>query len=211
MKTMIAIPCMDTVPVGFVNSLLQLDKPEGTSISFQPNSMIYDARNLLTLTAKQNQFDRVLWLDSDMTFPSNTIRCMTEQMNSGKYDLITGLYFRRTLPTKPVLFKNIEEPYRDENGRMVSAVTDYMDYPDDSVFDIAGCGFGCVMTTVKLLNDVWEAFGPPFAPYPWAGEDISFCYRAGLLGAKMVCDSRIKLGHIGMILYSEAMYERRRE
>ena len=36
MKTLIAIPCMDTIPVGFMQSILYLNKPEGTSVCFRP-------------------------------------------------------------------------------------------------------------------------------------------------------------------------------
>ena len=209
MKTMIAIPCMDMIHVGFAKSLLEMEKPEGTSVSFRQNSLVYDSRNLLTITARENHFDRVLWLDSDMLFKPDIMRRMEEVMDKENCDLVTGLYFKRTLPTSPVLFRQIEEPCRDEQGRMVGRIEDYTDYPENSVFKIAGCGLGCALMTVDLLMKVWDSFGPPFAPYPWAGEDISFCYRAGMLGAKMMCDSRIKAGHIGMIQFTEAMYERR--
>lgn len=208
MKTMIAIPCMDTVPVGFASSLLQLDKPPDTSVCFMPGSLIYDARNLLCLQAFENGFDRVMWLDSDMAFRPDLLTTLMTDMDTTGADLMTGIYFRRHLPTKPVLFKHIEEPRTDSTGKMVKAVEDYMDYPRDSIFPVDGCGFGAVLTKTELLHKVWDKFGPAFAPYVWAGEDISFCYRAKLIGARMLCDSNPTLGHIGMIQYTEKMYER---
>ena len=51
MSIMIAIPCMGTTPVQFTESLLNLEKPEGTKVCFKSSSLIYDARNLLSLTA----------------------------------------------------------------------------------------------------------------------------------------------------------------
>ena len=208
MKTLIAIPCMDMVPTGFVRSLLELHKPEGTSVSFQQGSLIYDARNLLSLTAIDHQFDRVLWLDSDMIFQMDLLDYLSRDMDETGADLVTGLYFRRILPTRPVLFKEIDEPYKDSDGKIVKTVVDYLDYPQDKIFPVDGCGFGAVLMKTSLLKKVWDKFGPAFTPYMWGGEDISFCYRAKLLGARMVCDSRIKPGHIGQIQYSEHMYER---
>ena len=76
MKTLIAIPCMDTIPVGFMQSILYLNKPEGTSVCFRPNSLIYDSRNILSLTAIQEGYDRVLWVDSDMMFPLLPLRML---------------------------------------------------------------------------------------------------------------------------------------
>ena len=57
MKILIAIPCMDTVPVPFAESLLNLDKPEGTKVCFKSGSLVYDARNLLSITAIKEGFE----------------------------------------------------------------------------------------------------------------------------------------------------------
>ena len=64
MKTLIAIPCMDMLPVGFVQSLLYMHKGDNPTVYFKPNSLVYDSRNLLSLYAIENKFDNVLWLDS---------------------------------------------------------------------------------------------------------------------------------------------------
>lgn len=207
MKTLIAIPCMSSVPVGFTTSLLELDKPDA-SVCFKPDSLVYDARNILAMTAIDNNFDRVLWVDSDMAFRRDFFTTLSRDMDTTGADLVTGLYFKRTLPTSPVLYKFIGEPRLDEKGQYVKTVEDYMDYPQNTIFPVDGCGFGGVLMTTSLLKRVWDKFGPPFHPYVWAGEDLSFCYRAKHTGAYMLCDSNAQLGHIGYIQYSEKMYER---
>ena len=58
MKTLIAIPCMDTMPTGFVQSLLYLEKGADVSVCFKANSLVYDSRNLLSLSAIEEKFDR---------------------------------------------------------------------------------------------------------------------------------------------------------
>lgn len=206
MKTMIAIPCMDTVPVSFVESLMAMDKPEGTAVCFQPNSLIYDSRNLLALTAIKGGYDYVLWLDSDMIVPKDTLtRLLDDALNSNKYSklvMVSGLYVKRSMPTSPVLFDRIDPPY-EKDGKLLKAIHEYVDYPHGDLFTIEGCGFGCVLTDVNLLKEVFEKFGPAFAPFPWAGEDASFCYRVKQLGWPMYCDSSIRCGHIGQFVYTD--------
>lgn len=215
MKTLIAIPCMDTMPTGFVQSLLHLEKGEGTSVLFKANTLVYDSRNLISLTAIEEGYDRVMWFDSDMMFTPATMRMLHEDLDKRvvfpQIEMATGLYFRRRGPHTPVIFSKLDEPALDENGKMVGRVIKFLDYPRDTLFPVAGCGMGCCMTSVKLLKDVWDKFGPAFSPYPWAGEDISFCYRVNQLGYQIWCDSRITCGHIGQIVYTEENYLKRGE
>lgn len=209
MKVMIAVPCMDTLPVQFVESLMYMDKPEGTSVCFKPNSLVYDSRNLLSLTAIEKGFDWVLWLDSDMIVPRDTLTRMNEDVQlHPKMKMITGLYVTRSVNPEPVLFDCVDPPEVLENQKMLKKVHRYHDYPQRQLFEVAGCGFGCVLTSVPLLKEVWDRFGPAFAPLSWAGEDVAFCYRVKLLGEKIWCDSRISCGHVGTFVYHEGLLKR---
>ena len=210
MKVMIAIPCMDTVKTDFCRCLLDLEKPDGTRVCFKQCSLVDEARNLLSLTAVQNDFDYVLWLDSDMTFAPDTLTRLLHTAHMTGADLVTGLYVKRVQPIKPVLFRTVRPPVQDENGKLVSGVESYMDYPRDDIFPIAGCGFGCCLTSVSMLRDLWRN-GAPFTQFPWCGEDISFCYRAKLKGYDMVCNSSIRCGHIGSVVFTEDTYLQAKE
>ena len=201
MKTLIAMPCMDTIHTATVSCLLDLRKPPGTRVCLKANSLVYDSRNLISLTAIEEGFDRVLWLDSDMIFPPDLMECLDSDMDEG-YDLVTGLYVSRRFPIRPIIYRDIQPP---EDGK--KRIEEYTDYPKDALFPVAGCGFGAVMTSTELLRAVWQRYGPAFAPYPWAGEDISFCYRANECGAVMACDSRIDIGHQGMMIFHKGMIE----
>ena len=211
MKTLIAIPCMDTIPVGFMQSILYLNKPEGTSVCFNPNSLVYDSRNVLSITAINEGYDRVLWVDSDMLFPSDTLVRLSADMDKLGAEMVTGLYFTRKYPVTPVLYRVLDEPVLLPDGQVHKQIHEYTDYPADTTFPVRGCGFGCCMTSVKLLKEVWDNFGPAFAPYPWGGEDISFCHRVNLLGYDIYCDSSISLGHIGQFVYSEKLFTKEGE
>lgn len=203
MKTLIAIPCMDMMPTGFVQSLLYLEKGEDVSVCFKANSLVYDSRNLLALTAIEEGFDRVLWLDSDMMFTPASMKIIMRDMDEYGAEMVTGIYFRRKKPFTPVVYSQLEEPGVDDNGHMVARVREFTAYPPDSVFPVRGCGFGYCMTSVQLLKEVCDKFGPPFSPYPWGSEDISFCHRVNKLGYQIWCDSRVSCGHIGQFVYTE--------
>lgn len=202
MKTLIGIPCMDTLPVGFVQSLLYLRKGDDVSVLFKPNSLVYDSRNQISLIAIEENYDRVLWLDSDMMFTADMLQMLHADMDTYGNDMVSGLYFKRRGNHAPVIFSELAEPTTDD-GKLVGHVREYVHYPHDTVFPVLGCGFGCVLTSTRLLKAVWDKFGPAFAPYPWAGEDISFCHRVNQLGFSILCDSRISCGHIGTFVYTE--------
>ena len=204
MKTLIAVPCMDTVHVPFVESLVRLDKPAGTEIMFRRNSLVYDSRNLLSLHAIQENYDYVLWMDSDIICPPDALTTLLDDMDTYDTRMVSGLYVMRSFPAEPVIYDVIREPV-DKDGHMVKQIRTYTDYPKDMTFDVDGCGFGFVLTSVSLLKKVWDKFGPAFAPFTWAGEDISFCHRVNQLGEQIMCDSRVRLGHIGTFVYSDAL------
>lgn len=201
MKTLIGIPCMDTMHYLFVTSYVNMIQPPDTKTCFKPNSLIYDSRNLISLTAIENNFDRVFWLDSDMYFPKETLTYLSDRMTALGCDMLTGIYFKRHEPYSPVIYKRVDPP--DMLGdNPEKNIKEYADFPTDvSEFQVEGCGFGCVLTSVSLLKQVWDKFGPAFTPFPWAGEDISFCYRVKQLGIPILCDPSLPLGHVGTRIY----------
>lgn len=201
-KTMVAIPGMDTAPLLFTKSVLGLKIENGTPFGFALSSLIYDARNSLVVDAINGRFDRVLWLDTDMLFDADLLVRLNEVMDKENADLVTGIYFSRKPPLDPVIYSKVAMR-QDEKGQLIKEVEKYLDYPEDSVFPIAGCGFGGCLMKVDLAIKMLQTYGTCFAPLPGFGEDLSFCLRANDMEAKMVCDSSIKLYHIGYTTFGE--------
>lgn len=203
MRTLIAIPCMDYCHTDFLRALLSLEISGEVQYTFAQSSLIYDARNKLVNVAVDGGFDRVLWLDSDMVFSSDLFKRFHDRLDAG-YEMVTGLYFSRKLPIRPVIYKDLR---LERDGRFVSGVADNCDdYPRDSLFPVKGCGFGAVMTSVDLLRRLRDRFGQPFVPLTGFGEDLSFCLRAAEAGVTILCDSGIKLGHVGLTVYAEESF-----
>lgn len=205
MKTLIAVPCMDMVHTDFLRSCLSMEKDGEVRWGFAQSSLIYDARNALANMAIDEGYDRVLWLDSDMAFDEHLFRRLSEHLDLGK-EMITGLYFSRRAPIRPIVYKALY--LQPIEGGQKAVADSFDDYQRDGLFEVAGCGFGAVMMTVDLLKRVRGAFALPFFPVSGFGEDLAFCLRATQLGAKIWCDSSIKLGHVGLAVYDEGSYRR---
>lgn len=210
MKTLIAVPCMDMLHTQFASCLLGL-KPEGEyEVTFGVSSLIYDTRNQLIVKAIEGGFDRMLWLDSDMAFEPSILQLLNEDLDNG-YGIVSGLYFSRRAPLKPTVFK-VCEIHRLEGDKLDPVSESYLDYPRDSLFEIAACGFGCVMMDMAAVKQITDRYGRMlFMPVAGFGEDLSFCMRSRNAGVRIWCDSRVKLGHIGQRVFDEELYLKVRE
>lgn len=200
MKILIAVPSMDQVPVQFAQSLSMLYRVGDCSVAFQVGSLIYTSRNHLAGIAIEQQYDYVMWFDSDMVFRPDTLQRMVEELERDNIDILTGLYFRRVYPFKPVLFSKLVPI---EKGWEWEEPTEIPDKP----FELAGCGFGCVLMKTEVLMDVQAKFNDMFGPLNNIGEDLSFCWRATQCGYKVVCDPSIVLGHVGHMVVDKQFYE----
>jgi len=210
-KVLIAIPTLNTICVEFFNSIMGLKTNGMAQIGIEVGSLVYEARNKLVLKALERECDYILWLDSDMVFTPDVLLKLMEDAELGM-DYVCGLYFKRTLPTNPVIAKTITWERDSETGVVNHGAELYLDYPKDQVFEIAGSGFGCVLTKTQLILDAAEQFAmSPFDPLPSLGEDYSFCWRVGKMGRKMYCDSRVKVGHVGTFIYGEDTYLMQKE
>lgn len=188
MRLLIAIPTLDYVHCEFMRSLTNLTmhlKDRGVSFDVEilSGTLVYVARDKLANKAMNGGYSHVLWLDSDMVFGNELL---DDLMFSGK-DFVSGIYHGRRSPHFSCLFKDIslDRLERWEN-----------DYPKDT-FEIAGCGFGCVLINTSILRAVNTAFGTCFLPMKDLGEDIAFCKRVSDLNFKIYAEPGVRLGHIG--------------
>ena len=195
MKTMIAIPAMDQMHTWTVQCLENLERVGECKAEFVIRMQVATARNILAQKAIEGGFDRVLWIDSDMAFDPDMMKRLSDDLDQG-FDAVTGLYFSRSLPVKPIIYKSIDTETPEAEA--------YTDYPPDALFPIAGCGFGGLLMRTEALVHYDD---PPFLPFPHMSEDLSFCVRMAEKGYRLGCDSRVKLGHLGMIVFSEKLYK----
>lgn len=196
-KILIAVPCMDQVSARFTACLATLNKVGNSALSLKTSSLIYDSRNSLAEQALKANADYVLWLDSDMVFEPDTL----ERLLADDKDMVGALYFRRAVPFTPVI-------YSDYKGNIEDGLiwTPQKEYPQ-SLFEVAGIGFGCVLMKTDILFNMIAKFKDWFTPLGHSGEDLSFCYRAKELGYSIWCDPTIKMGHEAKMVITEEFYK----
>lgn len=190
MKTMVLVPCMEAVQTEFCQSLVNMQRVGDVRFEFLSGSLVYKSRTDLGRKAIQAGVDYCLWLDSDVIFPPGLMVDLMEDMQGR--DMVTGVYHMRRAPFKPVLWEKLRQgltPFENENQI-------WLDYPkDQGIFEVEGCGFGCVMMRTEVLDTVLNKYRELFAPVPGYGEDLSFCLRARGCGYHIHCDPKIQIGH----------------
>ena len=179
MRLLIAIPCSDVVRYEFAESLSKLlahlsEIGIDYETVFVAGSLVYIARDSLSITAIDNGYTHVLWLDSDMQFTPDVF----DLMYAAKKPFVTAIYRSRRSPFSYCLFSDTR------TGQRVLSL------PSD-IFEIAGCGFGCTLMETQVLKDVKSRYGVLFLPTLQCGEDLAFCDRYRELG-----------GHIYAIPYA---------
>ena len=203
-KILIAVPCMDMVSARFAQSLTTLRKVGQCTVSFLIGSLVYDSRNKLAGLAMQMDADYIMWFDSDMVFQPDTLERMMDVMDKHpEVDILSGLYVRRGAPFTPVIFSKLEV---NEHGELD---WDDVEHLPDELFEVAGCGFGCVLMKTDCLYEIAakENGGMWFTPIAGAGEDCAFCIRARNAGYKIYCDPNISLGHMAYTPVTKDFYK----
>ena len=201
MKTMIAVPCMDTMPYEFVESLYRMKTVGQIRPAFLSGSLVYKARTDLALIALQEKADFILWLDSDMVFNADLMVDLMNDMEGR--DMVAGVCHMRRPPYAPVLYSKLRQgltPAENEHEKLY-------DYPEKDLFKVEGCGFGCVMMRTTVVQAVVDKYHELFTPMPGYGEDLSFCIRARGCGYDIWADPKVQLGHKSSTIVTKDTFE----
>lgn len=145
-----------------------------------------DSRNTVVqnCVAEEDAADAVFWCDSDVILPPHAV---TSLVNVGQ-DFVTGMYFQRRAPFMPQIY------LFDQNGAPdgLGTFRPLVEWPEGQVGPIDGCGFGCVLTSMKLLR----AIQPPWFEWKRFGEDLTFCRNATKAGFQLYVHTGVQCGHL---------------
>ena len=146
-----------------------------------PDRMAFAAaRNAIVQAALQTDADGVFWCDSDVVLPRDAVtRLLAEDK-----DFITGIYFQRRTPHFPLI------AHYHEQREVFNWFTEW---PDNVVAPIDGCGFGCVYTSMRLLNAMGDG---PWFHYQKFSEDFDFCLSARAKGFQLYVHTGVLCGHL---------------
>lgn len=198
MRLLIAIPTLDYMYFGFVESLMKLlmylkDDGVDFDVDFRSGTLVYHARENICKKAMAEGYSHVLWIDSDMIFDETVV---DDLLFCGK-PYVAGVFHARRPPHLSCLFSSLEPIERFS-----------MDTYPSEPFEIAGSGFGLVLMETDVIRKVLDKFGTCFHPTKELGEDLAFCYRVHQCGLTMFADPSVRVGHVGHItIYPESEEE----
>ena len=190
MKTLIAIPTSRDIEIQCAASIIGMER-EGRIGVFCPQSYSIDAsRNLIVEHALEIGYDYIMWIDSDMILPKNTL---TTLMSHDK-DIVSGVYRHKLLFGENVVAKRFVPDKKDRYEDLtIKEVVE-----SDGLIEVDGVGFGCVLTKVDIFRHIKK----PWFWYSTAmGEDIYFCRKAQKAGYKVFLDTSILCDHIGTVRF----------
>lgn len=199
MKVCIAMPAQDMVHTTFMMSVLNMcfySRNQGIELSVtQMNGCYLDLlRNQLVQSALKTNPDFILILDSDMTFPPNTL----ERLMLADKEIIGCNYVRRRPPFDPIAC-TAENPNNRIDPNQFSGTTQASIIPT-----------GVMMIKTSVFSKI---------AYPWfeniwrksdnrlVGEDVVFCAKAGDLKIPVFCDHDLsrEIAHSGQMDFTISM------
>ena len=192
-KIMVAVPCMETIPYQTVVSLMALQADAELHLEFISGSLVYDARNQFCEKAVNEGYDYLMFIDSDMTFPANTITTLLRH----DADIATAVCYGRIGTHSPQVYVDMKPKGLFRKEPLCKRAENI-----NGVFPIKACGMACCLIKTNVIRKAIKKYGYPFEPFGGLGEDFAFCYRINKLGAWMVADASIPIGHIGVTEYT---------
>ena len=174
------------------------------NIGVTERCLIDDARNTLTESFLRTSTEWLFWMDSDMTFPPDTLVKLFDAVEAKDAKLSTGVYYQRRGMNYPCIWSRGEKTEGGEvtgEGDSRSKYNQYLGsfaiiHPDKKEpFEVHAAGFGCVLShrsVYEMLDKPWFKFVDKTC-----SEDFYFFVNAKQLGFKLWAVPDIELGHIG--------------
>lgn len=209
-NTSLAIPCAQVVDPITLQSMLAMvnySAKNGINIHYigvTARQLIEDARNSLTEAFLKSDVEWIFWMDSDMTFPPDTLKQLFDVAEKKEAKMVTGIYYQRKGSNLPCLWSRGDElddgtqtALESPKGKANKYLGTFLiPHPDKKApFKVHAAGFGCAL----IHRSVFEVM-----PRPWfqfvkgtCSEDFYFFVNAQDMGFDLWAVPTIDLGHIG--------------
>jgi len=202
--------CVVLVPIGAAidpgcdDALRELERRGYTVRRVRGYSAIDAARNQMATDALAQEFNELMWVDSDVVFDPNDV----DRLREHNLHFTCGIYPKKGPRQFACEFLPDTEVVRfGRNGGLT---------------EIRYCGFGFTHVRRAVFEAVREKLGlpvcnqrfaSPLVPYfepmsipeasgRWSiSEDYAFCERARQAGFTVMADTRIRLWHVGTYRY----------
>lgn len=195
-KLAVLVPTRDTVHSQFAYCLAQLIKTTSeagidTYLFFDSSTILLNQREKLIENAKDIKCDYVLWLDSDMMFPSTTaLRLLAHNK-----DIVACNYMKRSKPLKTVAYTDL---------------TNWDSWlplePKDNLIKVEGVGMGCMLMKTEIFNSLQKPyfeFTYKGDTQDWYGEDFMLLTKLRLNQFNVYIDTILSMDikHLGIYAF----------
>ena len=195
-KLAILVPTRDTVHSQFAYCLAQLIKTTSdvgidTYLFFDSSTILLNQREKLIENAKDIKCDYVLWLDSDMMFPSTTaLRLLAHNK-----DIVACNYMKRSKPLKTVAYTDL----RNWDSWLPLE-------PKDDLIKVEGVGMGCMLMKTEIFNSLQKPyfeFTYKGDTQDWYGEDFMLLTKLRLNEFNVYIDTILSMDikHLGIYAF----------
>jgi hypothetical protein len=195
-KLAILVPTRDMVHAHFAYSLAQLVKTTSevgidTYLYFDSSTILLNQREKLIDEAIKMEADYVLWLDSDMMFPSNVVL----KLLAHNKDIVACNYMKRSLPMKTVAYTDLND--WDSWVPME---------PQEELVKVKGIGMGCIL----MKTEVFKKLEKPYFEFrfkedtkDWFGEDFILQDKIQKVGYEIFVDTMLsmEIKHVGIYTF----------
>lgn len=179
----------------------------GGRLAMQASANLSGPRNeVVKQFLEYGKADWLWFVDTDMVFAPDTLERLLEHADPVKAPIVGGLCFTtnqgQLSPTLYGLTGDEEDP----------TVIRFNEWPPDAMFQVAATGTGCLLIHKTVFERMIDFVNPGTgkkgfnAAFPWfqetthndqpVSEDITFCWRAGILNIPVHVNTGIHIGHV---------------
>lgn len=205
-RVVVATPVEGHCEIGFTWSLaravghfaaLPYEGDKAIQIEMIEGSILTEMRRRLVARAMELEATHIMWLDSDMKFPPDTIA----RLLNHNVAVVAANYPRKNMEARPTAYLS----NGDYNGPVWSGER------AEGLQEVTIAGMGCMLTDIEVFNKIPLPFFQfvPQAPdfVREMGEDVFFCkelYKAGI-PIHIDHDLSKQIAHIGKMEYTNAL------
>ncbi len=155
--------------------------------------------------ARDEKMTHILFLDADMTWPTDVLMKMLKHHDKG---IVSGLYHLKGGDFAPVAMRDGFVP-EGSKVRQYYHDREYLDAPRE-LRPQEVVGMGCTLIPMAVFEAIgsrpWFAYADDDDGWPRVSEDVTFCQRATAAGFGIWLDPTVKCGHVNTFVVTEAWH-----
>jgi hypothetical protein len=195
-RVAVSVPAQDTVAAGFAYDLARMMSATAARrpdielrLHFLRGTLLPQSRHELVLMALDQDCTHILFLDSDMAFPKDTL----VRLLSHREPLVAANYAKRRQPIEPVAMTLAGDPLYVEPGV-------------DGLVEAGAVGMGVMLVDLDVFKRIpapWFQLGFHAKGGFYVGEDVYFCSLVREHGVPALIDNALsrEVSHLGEMEY----------